>query len=55
MGQARDQGGIASWAFFDTADRRIELKTTQYDTTPLVNEVKLIDPHVPYLYQVLLR
>ena len=55
VGQARDRGGIASWAFFDTADRKIELKTTQYDTTPLVNEVKRIDPHVPYLYQVLLR
>lgn len=55
VGQARDQGGIASWALLDTVKRKVELKTTQYDTTPLVNEVKLIDPHVPYLYKVLLR
>ena len=55
VGQARNQGGIASWALLDTVRRKVELKTTQYDTTPLVNEVKLIDPHVPYLYKVLLR
>lgn len=55
VGQARNQGGIASWAMLDTIGRKVELKTTQYDTTPLVNEAKLIDPHVPYLYKVLLR
>lgn len=55
VGQARAQGGIASWALLDTVEKKVELKNTQYDTTPLVNEVKLIDPHVPYLYKVLLR
>lgn len=55
VGQARDRGGIASWGLLDTVERTVKLKTTQYDTTPLVNEVKLIDLHVPYLYKVLLR
>lgn len=55
VGQSRDKGGVASWVIFDTYNKTLVFKNTNYDVRSLVEKVKQIDPHVPYLYQVLLR
>jgi putative phosphoesterase len=55
VGQARDYGGLASWAILDTENRGVVFKHTPYDPASLINEVKKIDTHLPYLYEVLLR
>lgn len=55
VGQARNKGGIASWVILNTLNRSISVKQTYYDVSALVNETKVIDPHISYLWEVLLR
>ena len=55
VGQARDKGGKASWGLMDTTNRTFVLKHTVYDPTDIIVEVKNIDPHVPYLHEILNR
>jgi predicted phosphodiesterase len=55
IGQARDRGGLASWACFDTENRSIVFKHTPFDPVPLIEEVKQTDPELPYLHQILVR
>lgn len=55
VGQARDKGGVASWAMVSTANRSLVLMRTPYNQTALIAEVEAIDPHLPYLRDVLTR
>jgi putative phosphoesterase len=55
VGQAREQGGFASWVRIDTSTRAIVFQRTPYDMRPLVAEVRRRDPHLPYLADVLER
>lgn len=55
VGQSREKGGIASWVILDTYNKSLTFKYTPYDVHLLAKKAKQIDPHVPYLHQVLLR
>jgi putative phosphoesterase len=55
VGQARDRGGFASWALLDTDSRTVTHKSTPFDPTEILEEIQNIDPHLPYLGQVLRR
>ncbi len=55
VGQPRDIGNLASWAIIDTANRSVIHRRTLFDTAPIVEEAKRIDPDVPYLAEVLTR
>ena len=55
VGQARDFGGFASWASFDTETRVVTFRRSEYDIAPLVEEARRRDPALPYLHQVLAR
>lgn len=55
VGQARDQGSMASWLLIDTSNRTFVSKHTNYNSDHICAEVKLLDPDVPYLHQVLKR
>jgi len=53
VGQARDHGGVASWALLDTRARTAELQKTPYDIRSVVAEAMEFDPHLPFLVDVL--
>lgn len=55
VGQARDKGGVASWAVIDTSNRTLTFQHTPYNITSLLAEVKKFDPDNTYLADVLLR
>jgi len=55
VGQARDIGGQASWALFDTCSLSFVFQHTPYPVQELVKEVIEMDPEVPYLHQILQR
>jgi putative phosphoesterase len=55
VGQSREKGSIASWIVLDTSNRVLVFKYTKYDALPVIEEVKITDPQLPYLYEVLLR
>lgn len=55
VGQARDKGGFASWAMISTANRSLVFRRTPYNQNKLIAEVAAIDPHLPYLRDVLSR
>ncbi|MDP3014481.1 MAG: YfcE family phosphodiesterase [Candidatus Subteraquimicrobiales bacterium] len=54
VGQSRLEGGIANWCIIDTGDKSVKLMKTKFNTKELAEEVKLIDPEIPYLGQVLM-
>lgn len=55
VGQARNCGGMAFWAVFDTMRGTVAMNATPYDVAPLVEEVGAKDPQLPYLAYVLTR
>jgi predicted phosphodiesterase len=55
VGQLRSKGGDASWGILNTENGTVELKITRYDVRPLLEEVKLIDPDITYLSEILKR
>lgn len=55
IGQARDHGGMACWAVINTTNRTTVFNRTPYDTRPLVHEIALRDPDIPFLRDVLFR
>lgn len=55
VGQPRDVGNLASWAIIDTSNRSVMQRRTAFDTAPVAEEAKRIDPEVPYLVEVLAR
>lgn len=55
VGQNRSIGGIASWAIINTDNRSIQIKATPYEVEYLIEEIELIDSHIPYLKEILTR
>lgn len=55
VGQSRSRGGVASWCMLDTISRTVQLKSTPYDITPLLQAVSKTDPQNNYLSEILKR
>ena len=55
VGQSRSTGGLADWAIIDTKNAVIQLRSTVYDTTALINEVVNTNPENSYLKKILTR
>ncbi len=55
VGQPRDRQPGAAWAVLDTEDDTVSFFTEEYEFEPLVTEVRIRDPHLPYLAEVLTR
>ena len=55
VGQPRNRKPGASWALFDTTNRRLEFHQEHYDTSVLVAECRQHNPELTYLADVLER
>lgn len=55
VGQARDQGGVASWSTINTANGTVVSHRTEYDVRPVKRRAAEIDPGNTYLVRVLER
>jgi putative phosphoesterase len=55
VGQSRSTGGLADWAIINTENGVIQLRSTVYDTTYLIDEVVKTDPENAYLKNILTR
>lgn len=55
VGQSRDIGGFASWVIIDLSNDCVTFKKTPYDTSELIEEIKIRDPELPYLHEILTR
>jgi putative phosphoesterase len=55
VGQPRNRVPGASWALFDTTNRRLEFHQEHYDPSALVAECRQRNPELPYLADVLVR
>ncbi len=55
VGQPRDRRPGAAWALLDTGTGACVAFSEAYDTAPLEAQARAIDPHLPYLHEVLCR
>jgi putative phosphoesterase len=55
VGQARDSSGAASWAIVDTDNSEVVFKRTPFDIMPIIGDVIMLDPNLPYLHDILRR
>jgi putative phosphoesterase len=55
VGQSRKEGGIANWLIINTINKSFELMCTAYNINELIDDVKMIDPDMPYLQSILKR
>ena len=55
VGQPRDRRPGACWTLWDTVTNEIEFRRETYDTAPLSAACRRMDPHLPYLADVLTR
>ena len=55
VGQNREKGGIASWAFIDLEKNVHEIIQTPYSVEKLAKEVKINDPSIEYNHKILFR
>lgn len=55
VGQARDEGGAACWGIVDTTNKKLTLKRTKFSASSIIDEVKKIDPGIPYLHEIFSR
>lgn len=55
VGQPRDRCGGAAWALLDTATGEARLFAEPYDIAAVADEARRLDPHLPYLHEVLGR
>jgi putative phosphoesterase len=55
VGQSRQKGGLASWAVINTANKSFEIKATPYNTTALLEEIKMFESTIGYSSKVLQR
>ncbi|HEV8391393.1 MAG TPA: metallophosphoesterase family protein [Dongiaceae bacterium] len=55
VGQPRDRKPGACWALWDTRTMEVTLQRTQFDTQTVAERARRIDPHLPYLADVLTR
>lgn len=55
VGQSRNQSGLAQWTIVNTITRTFEMRSTPYDVSELLEEIREIDPENNYLQEVLIR
>lgn len=55
VGQPRDRRPGAAWGLLDTASGDYQQRTELYDTERVARQARSIDPHLPYLWEVLTR
>lgn len=55
VGQPRDRKPGACWALWDTATGTVDLLRQTYDSAPVRDRAREVDPDVPYLWEVLTR
>jgi predicted phosphodiesterase len=55
VGQPRDRKPGACWALWDTRSMEVTLQRTPFDTQLVADRSRRIDPHLPYLADVLTR
>jgi len=55
VGQPRDRRPGASWALWDTREHTVVLRREPYDNERIRAESRRNDPHLPYLWEVLVR
>lgn len=55
VGQARERGGEAQWCELDSENLVFRFHRTPYDPREIIEQVRSIDPHLPYLENVLTR
>jgi putative phosphoesterase len=55
VGQPRDRKPGAAWAILDTDTDSVEILNEPYDFEQVAGQARAIDPHLPYLWQVLSR
>jgi putative phosphoesterase len=53
VGQPRNGSGKAQWAVLDTLTQEIEFHEEVYDMTKLVEQLKIVNPNKPKLWEVL--
>ena len=55
VGQPRDRKSGSCWALWDTRNMEVTLQRTSFDTHVVADRARRIDPHLPYLADVLTR
>lgn len=55
VGQNRQEGGVATWAFMDLEELKTEIISTKYSVKNLARKVKTLDPDKSYNYSILFR
>ena len=55
VGQARNKGGVACWAVIDLQQETVALRETPYDYRAVMEMARRVDPHRPYMWEVLAR
>jgi putative phosphoesterase len=55
VGQPRDRKPGACWALWDTRSMVVTLQRTPFDTVLVAERARRVDPHLPYLAEVLTR
>lgn len=55
VGQPRDRRPGAAWALLDTASGVCEWRRETYDMSGVIAQARALDPHLPYLADVLTR
>lgn len=55
VGQPRDRKPGACWAMWDTKSMDVTLRRTEFDGAAVAERARRIDPHLPYLSDVLTR
>ena len=55
VGQPRDRKPGSCWALWDTRRMEVTLRRTAFDTSLVAERARRIDPHLPYLSDVLTR
>jgi len=55
VGQPRDRHPGAAWAILDTDARSVTFRCEAYDSRPLLEKARTLNPDIPYLAEVLVR
>jgi len=55
VGQPRDRTPGAAWGLLDTDTGAYHQRIEQYDSEPVKSRARALDPHLPYLWEVLDR
>ncbi|SHG29602.1 Predicted phosphodiesterase [Flavobacterium fluvii] len=55
VGQSRQKGGLAYWVVINTFNKSFKIKATPYDTSYLLEEIKLFESKEGYSSKILIR